>query len=60
MNAFLLLLPPALEAIKSAVAVFKTIREQARKTGELTDAEDAEYQAKLDAMFAEEHWQPRK
>lgn len=60
MNALLLLLPPALEAIKSAVAVFNTIREQARKTGELTAEEDEAYQAKLDAMFAEDHWKPRQ
>lgn len=59
MNALLLLLPPALEAIKAAVAVFNTIREQARKNGELTDEEDARYQVKLEEMFAQPHWKPR-
>jgi len=59
MNALLLLLPPALEAIKAAVAVFNTIREQARKTGELTPEEDAAYEVKLAETFAQEHWRPR-
>lgn len=59
MNALLLLLPPALEAIKAAVSVFNTIREQARQKGELTPEQDAAYQQKLEETFAQAHWQPR-
>lgn len=59
MTALLTLLPIALEGIKGAVAIFNTIREQARRTGELSEAQDAEYQRQLDEMFTRDYWQPR-
>lgn len=59
MNAIIALLPVALEGIKGAVSIFNTLREQARRTGELSAAEDAEYERKLNDMFARDYWQPR-
>ncbi len=59
MTALLTLLPIALDGIKGAVSIFNTIREQAKRTGELSAEEDAKYQAQLDEMFTREYWKPR-
>jgi hypothetical protein len=59
MTALLVLLPTILEGIKGATTLFNTIREQARKTGELTPEEDAKYQAQLDELFSRDYWKPR-
>ncbi len=59
MPALLTLLPTLIEGVKGAVTVINTIREQARKDGELTPEEDAKYQAQLDEMFTREYWKPR-
>ncbi len=59
MSALLTLLPTLIEGVKGAVTVINTIREQARKDGELTPEEDAKYQAQLDEMFTREYWKPR-
>lgn len=60
MTALLALLPVALEGIKGAVNIFNTIREQARRTGELTPEEDAKWAAQLEEMFGRDYWRPRE
>ncbi len=59
MTALLALLPVALDGIKGAVSIFNVIREQARKTGELTPEQDAAYDLQLSEMFSRDHWKPR-
>ncbi len=59
MSALLTLLPTLIEGVKGAVTVINTIREQARKDGELTPEEDAKYESQLDEMFTREYWKPR-
>lgn len=59
MPALIALLPTLLSGIREAVTVINSIRAAARQTGELTPEQDAEFQAKLDAMFASPEWEPR-
>lgn len=59
MAALISLLPTLLSGIREAVNVINAIREQARKTGELSPEQDAAYEAELRQMFQDPHWKPR-
>ncbi|MBM4223661.1 MAG: hypothetical protein FJ167_02480 [Gammaproteobacteria bacterium] len=59
MSFMLSTLPSIISAIKELMDLSQRIRAASRQSGELTVEQDAAYQAQLDAMFAQTHWQPK-
>lgn len=48
----------AISGVSKVVELIQKARERARANGELTEAQDREFDAKLEEAFKQDHWRP--
>ena len=48
----------AISGVTEVVKLINKARERARANGELTEEQDREFDAKLEAAFKQSHWRP--